>query len=281
MSALDAPDPPRDTSPGALARHRRFRAAPDRLRFALAQPVLDRPGRVYQYNDVTPMLAIGLVQYAAGTTALAFADAHLFGPLGFRHHEWMHQDATGHDLGGYGLRLRPIDMQKLGVLYLQGGAWGGRRLVSADWVARSFTPWIRSRPEARDPDYGWFWWGYDGPAGWPVQAAHGWKGQRIAVLPRERLVVTMTAVVEDGSEHRVFNELLHRFVVRAVRGDGPRRADPAARARLATLLEQVRTGPSRLAPGTEPRMVPSAAPKERRVPFRAAPPRTSAHAPGG
>src|SRR5262249_44670305 len=38
MSALDAPDPPRVTTPEAVARHMRFRTAPNRLAFALQQP---------------------------------------------------------------------------------------------------------------------------------------------------------------------------------------------------------------------------------------------------
>ena len=268
MSALDAPDPPRVMTPEAVARQRRFNAAPNRLKFALEQPLLEAPGRAYQYNDMTPMLATGLVQYAAGMSALELAEEALFRPMGFQNYEWMHQDRSGIDLGGYGLRLRPIDMQKFGVLYLNGGAWRGRRLLSQDWVERSFAPWNRSRPNAREPDYGWFWWAYDGRSGWTTHAAIGWKGQRIAVLPRQRLVVTMTAAIEDGSESRVFNDLIDRFVVPAVRSDQPRPGDAATQAQLVALLEAVRTAPSRLAAGIEPRMIPSIAPKERHGAFR-------------
>jgi CubicO group peptidase (beta-lactamase class C family) len=267
MSALDAPDPPRVNTPEAIERHRRFRTAPNRLRVALAQPLLATPGRVYQYNDVTPMLAIGAVQYATATTALEFAEQSLFQPMGFRNYEWMHQDRSGLDLGGYGLRLRPIDMQKFGVLYLNGGRWRGSQLVSGGWVERSFSPWNRSRSQAQEPDYGWFWWRNAGRPGGAAHVANGWKGQRIAVLPRHRLVVTMTACIEDGSD-AVFNEVLDRFVVRSVRGDAPLRRDPAAESRLVRLREEVRTGPTRITAGTEPRMIPSVEAKDRRVPFR-------------
>jgi len=266
MSALDAPDPPRVTTPEALARHARFRTAPNRLKFALAQPLLPHPGGAYQYNDVTPMLAIGVIQYATGTSALEFAEASLFKPMGFRNYEWMHQDRSGLDLGGFGLRLRPIDMQKFGTLYLSGGTWQGVPVVSHAWVEQSFTPWNRSRPAAREPDYGWFWWTRSGRSGWLAHLAIGWKGQRIAVLPRQKLVVTMTACIEEG-EHVVFDELVDRFVVPSVRGERPLRRDPAAQARLNALLEQVRMGPSRIATGLDSRMVPSITPKERHIPF--------------
>ena len=271
MSALDAPDPPRVTTPEAVARHLKFRSAPNRVKFALEQPVLATPGRAYQYNDVTPALAAGLIQYATGKSALEFAEDSLFGPMGFRNYEWMHQDPSGIDLGGYGLRLRPIDMQKFGVLYLNGGVWRGNALISRGWVERSFSPWNRSRPDARDLDYGWFWWTYDGRSGWTAHVANGWKGQRIAVLPRQKLVVTMTACIEDGSENRVFNDLIDRFVVPSVRGNAPRPGDPATQSRLTALLEEVRTGSSRVVAGIEDRMIPSVSPKGRRVPFRSQP----------
>ena len=271
MSALDAPDPPRVTTPEAVARHLKFRLAPNRVKFALEQPVLATPGRAYQYNDVTPALAVGLIQYATGRSALEFAEDSLFGPMGFRNYEWMHQDPSGIDLGGFGLRLRPVDMQKFGVLYLNGGVWRGTALISRGWVERSFLPWNRSRPDARELDYGWFWWTYDGRSGWTAHAAIGWKGQRIAVLPRQKLVVTMTACIEDGSESRVFNDLIDRFVVPSVRGSAPRHGDPATQARLTALLEEVRTGPSRIVAGIEDRMIPSVSPKGRRVPFRRPP----------
>jgi len=268
MSALDAPDPPRVTTPDALARHRQFLSTPNRVAFALKQPLLASPGRSYQYNDVNPMLATGLIQYATGKTALEFAEEHLFKPMGFRNYEWMHQDPAGIDNGGYGLRLRPIDMQRFGVLYLNGGMWRGNLLISRSWAERSFSPWIRSQADAREPNYGWFWWTYNGRSGWRAHVAVGWKGQRIAVLPHQRLVVTMTACIQDGTEERVFNDLIERFVVPSVRGDTLHSGNQATPARLTGLLEEVRTGPSPIGPGIEDRMMPSVLPKGRRVPFR-------------
>jgi len=269
MSALDAPDPPRSTAPAALALKRRFWSAPDRVALALQQPILPGHGRTYQYNDLTPMLATGLVQYATGKTALEFAEEHLFKPLAFRNHEWMHQDPAGVDNGGYGLRLRPIDMQKFGILYLNGGLWHQRSRVSRDWVARSFQPWNRSAEHLREPNYGWYWWAYDGRRGWTGHMAAGWKGQRIAVFPKQRVVVTMTACIQDGSEHRVFDHLI-AHAARALRDDRPAPPDPAGKARLNALLAALRTDLSPDCAGGDVRMIPSVTRKARRLPFRAA-----------
>jgi hypothetical protein len=78
----------------------------------------------------------------------------------------------------------------------------------------------------------------------------------------------MTGSIEDGGENAVFNDLVDRFVLPSVRSDGPLRPDPAAQAKLEMLLEEVRTGPSRIAAGIEDRMIPSITPKDRRVPFK-------------
>ena len=56
---------------------------------------------------------------------------------------------------GGGLLLRSRDLFKLAQLYLNGGTWEGRRIISADWVARSVSP---SANALENVDYGYLWW---------------------------------------------------------------------------------------------------------------------------
>jgi CubicO group peptidase (beta-lactamase class C family) len=266
MSALDAQVPPHEISRDAAARQRAFLASDNRARFALTQPLLPEPGVSFQYTDITPYLAAAAVSYAANTTLFDFAEARLFGPLGFRNEEWMHEDDAGIDNGAYGLRARPIDMQKLGVLLLDGGTWNGRQILSEAWIAQSFSPWIRSKPEFREPNYGWYFWtNHFGP--WTARVANGWKGQRIAIVPSERLVVTMTGAIEHGqNEEAVFRSIMERFVLPAVK-PSPLPPDAEAEAHGRALLDEVRTA-NRVAPDIEARMVPSAERKERHHPLK-------------
>src|SRR5437660_9684241 len=58
-----------------------------------------------------------------------------------------------------GLFLRAEDLAKIGYLYLHNGVWGGKQIVSADWVKQSLTPAI-------DAGDGWkygFQWGAFAP----------------------------------------------------------------------------------------------------------------------
>ncbi|MEA2746098.1 MAG: hypothetical protein QOI41_241 [Myxococcales bacterium] len=260
MSALDAPDPPRVHTPEAQARLVAFLRSPSRVRFALAQAPLVRPGSDFQYNDTSPMLATGMLHHATRQTAFDYARTRLFEPMGFRHYEWMHQDPASVDNGGYGLRVRPVDMQKLGLLYLRHGEWNGRQLIPREWVERSFTPWNRAHGSI-EPNYGSYWWTLRFGSGWTAHAALGWKGQRIAVFPEQDLVVTMTALVEEGDETAAFAGLVNKFLIPSVAGDVPRTEDPAVRTALAARLAELRRGPSRILASTEPRMVPTVAPK--------------------
>ena len=40
----------------------------------------------------------------------------------------------GHPMGATGLYIRTVDMVKLGQVYLNGGTYGGTRIISEDWV---------------------------------------------------------------------------------------------------------------------------------------------------
>ncbi|HEY8077592.1 MAG TPA: serine hydrolase [Labilithrix sp.] len=258
MSALDAPVAPHQQTPEAKARIHAFMQAPNRTTFALGQPLLGEPGKDFLYTDVTPAIATGILAYRSHVAPFDFAEENLFRPLGFRNVEWMHVDRTGIDNGAFGLRVRPIDMQKLGVLFLRGGEWDGKRILSRAMVDLAFTPSIASKPEIA-PNYGWYWWTRRYGPKWVAHCALGWKGQVIAVFPEQDLVVTMTAAFEGGIENKVFDGIVEKWIVPAIAS-----TTPAPSADLAPALEEVRRGPSRFAATLEHRMVPSASPKEQR-----------------
>jgi CubicO group peptidase (beta-lactamase class C family) len=163
-------------------------------------------------------------------------------------------------MGGYGLRIRPLDMQKFGVLYLHGGVWNGAQVVPRAWVERTFTPWIRTDPARRAPNYGWYWWADHYGPGWDAHLAHGWRGQRIVVVPAQGVVVTMTAYVEDNTETALIARIIEDYIEPSV-AHGAVHADPAADRALARVLDEVHRGPMRGPARPEPRMIPAVAPK--------------------
>lgn len=65
-------------------------------------------------------------------------------------------DAAGTHAAGWGLTLTAMDMAKIGQLYLNGGIWEGRQIISAEWIAESTAE--HSRWQKRNLPYGYLWW---------------------------------------------------------------------------------------------------------------------------
>ncbi|MGG4144009.1 serine hydrolase [Paenibacillus algorifonticola] len=168
------------------------------LQFALEQPLSDEPGSRMEYNSgISQMLSAMLVQ-ASGMTTAAFAERYLFQPLGISQYEWEH-DPQGIHTGGFGLRLLPADMLKLGQLYLQQGVWKGQQLIPQALIQRSVYPAIAAE-SPRPGQYGWHWWVDSFSSGsesasssaFDFYYALGFGGQTITVVPSLNIVAVVT-----------------------------------------------------------------------------------------
>jgi CubicO group peptidase (beta-lactamase class C family) len=173
--------------------HTQMTSTRDWMAWALAQPVVAKPGTRFIYSTANSHLFSGIIHRTTGLYANQFAEEHLFEPLGISDYFWMIGDgypATGGSFGG--LKLRPRDMAKLGYTYLNGGRWKGEQIVPQSWVAESFVPRIQAWGTAQ---YGYQWWIHqDRVSGNEIEwfAAQGYGGQFIALLPSLDIVVVLT-----------------------------------------------------------------------------------------
>lgn len=254
MSALDALVPPHLNTPEANERNAAFHAATNRPKFALTQKLLANVGTDFQYQDITPSIAIGMITAISGKTSWEFAKEHLFDPMGFVNVEWMHRDDEGFDLGAYGLRLRPIDMQKVGILYLDKGMFDGKRLLSKEWSELVNKPIIKSDPNVPAPNYGYYFWHPYFYNDATSLMASGWRGQFIAVIPEKQLVVTMTGCFLDGKENEFFMKILNNYIFPSVSGAAQKKG--GAQALKGSLTQALKSTPINLQ-AIEPRMVPA------------------------
>ena len=96
----------------------------------------------------------------------------------------------GYEIAASGLRLLPRDMSKIGQLVLTGGAWNGRQVVPAAWVARATTTMVRM-PDGRGYGYHWYTGTFSDAKHPPLPwiAGIGWGGQRLYVIPKLDLVI--------------------------------------------------------------------------------------------
>ena len=185
-------------------------ASPDWGWDQLRRPMECTPGRCYQYSTgVTHLLGIALAE-AAGRDLRSWARDVLFEPLDIPLPAW-DRSPRGYYLGGNNMALRPRDLLKIGVLYLNDGTWEGRRVLPAGWAEASWQPQFRS--PWNDMGYGGLWWASDW-GGERVFSAWGYGGQFLVVVPRLDLAVVATSALDRGE--RGHNRRMRRFFDRHV-----------------------------------------------------------------
>jgi hypothetical protein len=205
----------------------KMQASHDWTQYILDLPMDTEPGTRFEYsNGVSQLLAI-ILQEATGQSAEAYAREHLFGPIGIVDHAW--EGSAPDDSWGYsGLSLRPLDMARLGYLYLRRGEWDGVQVVPADWVKNSTSPQITAGTMAKS--YGYQWW-----VGDDIFMMQGYGGQFVYVLPAQDLVVVFTGALQQRRYFAPWN-LLSNHIEAAVIADHAVPVNPAAAARLDSLV---------------------------------------------
>jgi CubicO group peptidase (beta-lactamase class C family) len=168
----------------------------DPFHYVLAKPIAAPPDARWTYNGGGTDLLGSVIERVSGKGLEDFAREALFEPLGISDWEWK-QYQNGKIASAVGLRLRPRDAAKIGQLVLNHGAWNGRQIVAAGWLARSAEPRFQAIGYFSGLFYyGYQWWlGRTLANGKDVQwvAAQGLGGQRIYIVPELDLVVVTTA----------------------------------------------------------------------------------------
>jgi CubicO group peptidase (beta-lactamase class C family) len=170
--------------------------APDWVKATLDLPMINNPGSSGYYCSGGVAVVGRMVENATHLYLPDFAQARLFGPLGMARADWAWNYTLTNANKEYAqIHLRPRDMLKIGILYLDGGRWHGQRVISAKWVHDS----LAEQSRVDDTAYGYFWWhpwlNVELPGGAQhidLNAAQGNGGQKIYVVPQYELVAVFT-----------------------------------------------------------------------------------------
>ena len=205
--------------------------SPNNLEAWSVVPMRDPPGEKFEYNTMLAHMMSAILTKASGRSTKEFADSFLFKPLGISGVQWI-KDNKGIYLGGSELFLRPRDMAKFGLLYLNKGVWNGQQVVPREWVEESTSPKVSIGPDLNYPmaiKYGYWWW-------IPAQGyqARGYNGQYIIVRPDLKMVVAVTS--EDQSA--IF-QYLDSYVFQAASSKGPLPSNPEGSRALSRLLNEL------------------------------------------
>ncbi|MCI0354942.1 MAG: beta-lactamase family protein [Acidobacteria bacterium] len=198
----------------------------DWLKFTLDLPIRGLPWeskskarpreRTFSYCTAGVFTLGQVVARATKQPAEEFAARHLFAPLAIQKAEWAFSP-LGLAMTGGGLRLRSRDLLKLGQLYLNGGVWDGRRVVSEPWVKVSTHPHARINDST---EYGYLWWlktWKSGDRQFPSYYMTGNGGNKVVVFPKLGMVVVLTSTnYNTRGMHEQTDKLLTDFILPAV-----------------------------------------------------------------
>ena len=175
----------------------------DMAGFAEQQALTEAPGTDMEYSDASTLIVSRIVRDSVGGTGAAvqtFARRELFGPLGMQS-VVLEPDATGTPVGSTHILATARDWARLGLLYLNDGIVGGRRILPEGWVRYSSRSTLGT-------SYAAGFWTNEGTndegalgrisAGVPCDTffASGNLGQRVYIIPSHRLVIARLGVTQ-------------------------------------------------------------------------------------
>ena len=179
----------------------KFYFTDDWARFVLDLPMSHDPGTFGSYCSGNVKVLGRIIEKVSGKALKAFADEHLFQPLGITNYEWNHaQDSSNAENFGQ-IWMRPRDMLKIGVLISDEGVWHGRRIITQDWIKDLTSP----QSTIGETPYGYLYWQrYFYPNGKDrieIPQLSGNGGQKVIILKEQNAIVVLTGRNYNQASH--------------------------------------------------------------------------------
>ncbi len=175
------------------------------------------PYTKFNYKGLDTVVLGMLVERVTGKNLATDLAEKVWGPLGMEGDAtWLLEDRSDRALEApfCCLNARLRDYARFGQFMLQGGAWNGKPLLPASWVAEATQP-DRSQVAfgalypGSSLGYQYQWWVLQGPD--RAFTAEGINGQFIYVNPAKQLVIVMTSVWPRFWDNRLAKESFALF----------------------------------------------------------------------
>ena len=144
------------------------------------------PGATWVYNSASPNMLLKALDNVVDGGIRDWAHANFYSKLGITDYEWISQPG-GIPEGAARMHMRPRDMLKVGITYLNNGVWNNEQIVPENWVERVSNVQVATS----SGDYSNFFW-HRTINGVSYISADGDGGQYINIFPEENMVIVMT-----------------------------------------------------------------------------------------
>jgi CubicO group peptidase (beta-lactamase class C family) len=167
------------------------------------------------YCSMKPYLAGLMLAKVSGRALPDLVDELLAKPLDYRRY-YLFVTPLGEPYFGGGHRFVARDFLKLPQVYLNGGTWRGRRILSKEWIARS----TEARYKLGSRMYGYLWWikeyQYRGRTIKAYMQLGNGSQNAIFFPDLDLAMVTFGANYNSPTINYLLNELIPRYVLPAV-----------------------------------------------------------------
>ena len=179
------------------------KGADDMAGFAASFPLAHAPGSFFYYSSGATNIVsrcLGRALGLRGSALEAFMRERLFAPLGMTSAA-PRFDPAGTFIGSSYCFATARDFARFGLLYLRGGVWAGRRLLSSSWIDYARTPTFQQAGGEIDGPYGAHWWlNMAGPGSF---SANGYEGQHVVLCPDRDLVIVRHGATQTATQPAV------------------------------------------------------------------------------
>jgi CubicO group peptidase (beta-lactamase class C family) len=178
--------------------------------FIKSAPRKNAPGTTFNYSSPETCVIARVLEKATGQRLSKYMEQHLWQNAGMEHPGyWVldGQPGIGTAIANGGFSASARDLARVGQLMLNGGIAGQRRILSADWVARS-TATDGEESKVRREGYGYQWWTLGEPEAFVGVGLHG---QYLYVVPSQKLVIVKFSYWPTGWDEKLEAETLAGF----------------------------------------------------------------------
>ena len=197
---------------------------PDQRLLALQNTkIIDPPGEYFLYNKYHPQLLGMILERSTGSSVTEYLQSKIWDSIGMEFDGSWSIDSESSDFEKMetGVNARAIDFAKFGQLFLNGGVWNVKQVISQTWVKESTQPYLPSDYLAYYPAdwfsglpeqgyYQYMWWGMAIDQSSYDFVAAGDRGQFIFVSPRNSLVIVRNGT-DYGISFDAWFDLFYRF----------------------------------------------------------------------
>ena len=193
----------------------------DPIFYVLSKDLDFTPGTVFDYSNCNTNVLGEIVHKASDQRLDEFAENYLFSKLGITDFEWqmLPNDVV---FASGDLRLRPRDMAKFGLLFLNRGIWEDEQVISQEWIDVSTREHIDPNNFVDEftwaDGYGYQWWRWENinGVGYHAYFASGWGGQWIIISPGMNTVVVSTAGNYYTNQTITIESILVNYIIPSI-----------------------------------------------------------------